>query len=236
VQTAVAASKYTTGAVKVGAIPSDYIGSGIASVGVIEGTTTVSGTTATRGEATWSAGIIPSGSIPAATFANSSSAQTQYVDISATTEAPVLVSGGYLYINKGYTDDLKISLAKLVPDGASASLASSVILSGYAAYNNDGVLVAGNIPTKSSSDLTASGSKVTVPSGYYATTATKAVSGGTATTPATTISVTPGITVSAAGLITATVNSSKSITPTVSAGYISSGTAGTVTASGSNTS
>jgi len=103
----------------------------------------------------------------AATFANSSTAQTQYVDISETTDAPVLVSGGYLYINKGYTDDLKISLAKLVPDGASADLASDKILSGYAAYDNDGNLVAGNIPSKSSNDITASGSVVTVPSGYY---------------------------------------------------------------------
>lgn len=177
-QTAVASGKYTTGIVKVAAIPSDYIGSAIASVSVVEGTTTVSGTTATRGTATWSAGVISSGSIQAATFANSSSAQTQYVDISATTEAPVLVSGGYLYINKGYTDDLKISLAKLVPDGASADLASDKILSGYAAYDNDGNLVAGNIPTKTSANISVAGPTVSIPSGYYATDVSKAVASG----------------------------------------------------------
>lgn len=96
--------------------------------------------------------------------------------------------------------------------------------------------VGSNIPQNDSSDLTASGSKVTVPSGYYAATASKAIAAGSATTPATTITANPGITISASGLITATVNSSKSITPTISAGYISAGTAGTVTASGSNTS
>lgn len=166
-QVAVASGKFTTGPVTVAAIPSDYIGSAIASVEVVEGITTVSGSSADRGVATWSAGVIASGSIGAATFANTSSGQTQYVDISNTTEAPVLVSGGYLYINKGYTDDLKISLAKLVPDGANADLSSDKILSGYAAYDNDGNLVAGNIPSKSSANVTVAGPTVSIPSGYY---------------------------------------------------------------------
>lgn len=95
--------------------------------------------------------------------------------------------------------------------------------------------VGSNIISRSSSDLSASGSVITVPSGYYAAEVTKAINSGSATTPATTITVTPGITISAVGIITATVNSSKSIVPTVSAGYVSSGTAGTITASGSNT-
>ena len=272
----------------------------------------------------------------AATFANSSSDQTQYVDISDTSEAPVLVSGGYLYINKGYTDDLKISLKKLVPDGASADLASDKILSGYSAYNNDGTLIAGNIlskgatiyytsssdqvieygkylsgnqtikavttsnisaanikdgvtvkvgdigdddrivgvtgtftdastvtagqtaaasgqllqgysawvdgaevkgniATKTSSNVSASGSTVTVPSGYYATQVTKNVSAGSATTPATTITKNPTISVSASGLITADYSETQDVTPTVSSGYVSSGTAGTITVNGSNT-
>ena len=63
--------------------------------------------------------------------------------------------------------------------------------------------------------------------------ATATVSAGSATTPATTITANPTISVSAAGVITASVSASKSITPTVTAGYVSSGTSGTVTASGS---
>lgn len=62
-----------------------------------------------------------------------------------------------------------------------------------------------------------------------------AVASGSATTPATSITANPSISVSSGGLITATASASKSVTPTVSAGYISSGTAGTVTVSGSNT-
>lgn len=95
--------------------------------------------------------------------------------------------------------------------------------------------VGSDISRRSSSDLTASGATVSVPSGYYAEAASKAVSSGSAATPATTITANPTITVSSAGLITATVSGSKSITPTVSAGYVSSGTAGTVSVSGSDT-
>lgn len=58
---------------------------------------------------------------------------------------------------------------------------------------------------------------------------------GSAITPATTITVNPTISVDSDGLITATASGSKSITPTVSAGYISSGTAGTVSVNGSAT-
>ena len=64
-----------------------------------------------------------------------------------------------------------------------------------------------------------------------------AMPSGSATTPATTITANPTISVnSSTGLITATASASQSVSPTVSAGYVSSGTAGTITVSGSNTS
>ena len=120
-------------------------------------------------------------------------------------------------------------------DTSDATLDSGAkMLSGNTAYAN-GVKYTGSIATKTSSDLTASGATVTVPAGYYAEAASKAVASGSASTPATTISVTPTISVSAAGLITASVSGSQSVTPTVSAGYVSSGTAGTITVSGSET-
>ena len=122
----------------------------IKTTSITEGTTTVSDTTATRGTASWGTGWITSGSLSAATFGNepaSGKTTSSYVDISGTTAAPVLVSGSYLYINKGYTDDIKISLAKLVPDAASANLADNHILLGYSAYDRDGTLIAGSIPT-----------------------------------------------------------------------------------------
>ena len=139
----------------------------IADTQIVEGTTTVSGSTATRGTATWDAGLIAQGEMGAATFANIASNGVDYVDISATTDAPVLVSGSYLFINKGYTDNLKISLAKLVPDGASADLASDKILSGYSAYDNDGALVAGSIPSKAAASYNVSSSDQTIAAGQY---------------------------------------------------------------------
>lgn len=79
---------------------------------------------------------------------------------------------------------------------------------------------------------------INIPTGYNGTASYYTISAtpnGSATTPATTITANPTITVSSSGLITATASASQNITPTVSAGYISSGTAGTVTVSGSKT-
>lgn len=121
-------------------------------------------------------------------------------------------------------------------DISATTLASGgEMLNGVIAYDAEGNQITGSIATKSSSDLTASGATVTVPAGYYSSSASKSVSSGSAKTPATTITADPTITISSAGLITAAVSESQNITPTVSAGYVSSGTSGTVTVSGSST-
>lgn len=123
----------------------------MASTNVVEiaGSVNASNNTYTQGKVTVEdAGYISAGDkVSGASFANTATPNVTYKDISSTTAAPILVSNNYLYINKGYTDNVKISLAKLVPDGASAALASDKILSGYSAYDNDGNLIAGNIPT-----------------------------------------------------------------------------------------
>lgn len=121
----------------------------ITSTNVVEKAGSVSNNTYTQGKVTVdTAGYISAGDkVSGASFANTATTNVTYKDISGTTAAPILVSNDYLYINKGYTDNVKISLAKLVPDGASAALASDKILSGYSAYDNDGNLIAGSIPT-----------------------------------------------------------------------------------------
>mgnify|MGYP007057673606 CR=1 FL=1 len=90
--------------------------------------------------------------------------------------------------------------------------------------------------TPSTSQQTAS---ITADAGYdgldEVNVTVNAMPSGSATTPATTITANPTISVSSGGLITASVSGSQSVTPTVSAGYVSSGTAGTVSVSGSNT-
>lgn len=71
-----------------------------------------------------------------------------------------------------------------------------------------GVNIQGTAPIKTSADLTASGSSIVVPAGFYASDASASV--------ATATQATPSISVSSSGLITASA--------TQSAGYVSSGT------------
>lgn len=101
------------------------------------------------------------------------------------------------------------------------------LLSGITAYAN-GTKYTGSIATKTSSDLTASGDTVTVPSGYYASSATKAVSAGSATAPSTISGTSASV---STGTNTLTLSKTISVTPTVSAGYVSSGTAGNASVS-----
>lgn len=76
---------------------------------------------------------------------------------------------------------------------------------------------------------------VTPDSGYdgMAQVTISAISSGTASTPARTITANPTISVSG-GTISANVSGSSSITPSVSAGWVNSGTAGTVSVSGTS--
>lgn len=97
----------------------------------------------------------------------------------------------------------------------------------------DSDYVGSGIARKDSDDLTASGASVIAPAGYYEEAATKSVASGSATTPDTSITANPTISVGNDGSITASVSATQSVTPTVSAGYVSSGTAGNITVSGS---
>lgn len=106
------------------------------------------------------------GTMPDATFVNSASSGITYTDVSSS--APVLVSDDYLYINKGYTDNVKISLAKLVPDGASdVSAIKNGMLQSISAYDNDGKLVAGNIASKTTEVFYPSTQTQTIDAGKY---------------------------------------------------------------------
>lgn len=83
--------------------------------------------------------------------------------------------------------------------------------------------VGSGITRRSSTDLTASGATVTVPAGYYTSQATKAVSSGSATAPASISGTSASV---STGTNTLTLSKTVSVTPSVSAGYVSSGTAG----------
>lgn len=108
-------------------------------------------------------------------------------------------------------------------DTSDASLDSGdKMLSGNTAYAN-GVKYTGTIATKSGSDISASGDTVTVPAGYYSTQQTKSVDSGSATAPATITGSSASV---STGTNTLTLSKTISVTPTVTAGYVASGTAG----------
>lgn len=100
---------------------------------------------------------------------------------------------------------------------------NSKMLSGVTAYGSGGVKYTGSIATKSSSDMTVSGATVTAPAGYYASSSSKSVASGSATAPA---SISGTSATVSTGTNTLTLSKTVSVTPTVSAGYVSSGTAG----------
>ena len=207
-----------------------------------------------------------------------------------------------------------MAIAKVILNGVTQmdvtdkTVTAESMLSGTTALKNDGTDITGDIESKTSSDLTASGATVTAPAGYYASAASKSVASGSAgtptaskgtvsnhsvsvtpsvtnatgyitggtktgtavtvsaselvsgtktisasgttdvtnyesasvaagsaATPATTITANPTVSVNSGGLITATVSKTQNVTPSVSAGYVASGTAGTITVSGSGT-
>ena len=104
---------------------------------------------------------------------------------SYTENSTAISSGGWLKIDAGWIPNTKISLATLIGDDineVTTTTASSNMLSGFRAYDKDGNVLIGNIPTKTSSNLSVSGATVTVPSGYYATNASKTIAN--AATPA----------------------------------------------------
>ena len=107
-------------------------------------------------------------------------------------------------------------------DTSDATLTSGdQMLSGYTAYSK-GTKYTGNIATKTDLNLSASGATVTVPSGYYAQQYTKNVSSGSTTAPAT---ISGSSATVSTGTNTLTLSKTVSVTPSVTAGYISSGTA-----------
>lgn len=156
----------------------------------------------------------------------------------ATLIAQITGGGGSAIVITDTTDPVSGGTIRTITavDISGDTVTASDMLYGVTAHDASGTAVTGNIVTKTQADLSASGDTVTVPAGYYASSASKSVASGSAATPATTITATPTISVnSSTGVITASVSASQSVTPTVSAGYVSTGTAGTITASGSDT-
>ena len=93
--------------------------------------------------------------IAAATLANAGSEGKVY----AAEAGPVLVSGDYLYINKGYIGDTKISLADLVPNEANVKAGvdgnSHLMYNTVSVYDKDGNLISGTMGDAALNDIVA---------------------------------------------------------------------------------
>lgn len=130
-------------------------------------------------------------------------------------------------------------------DVTNVTATAATIRSTYTALDASGQLVTGTYeggggsPTISSLTVSPSTVSQTFNSasvdGYKPVTV-NAMPAGAAFTPATTITANPTISINATGLITATASTTSNVTPTVTAGYIANGTAGTITVSGTKTS
>lgn len=140
-----------------------------------------------------------------------------------------VVINGVTYSNVPYIEIPKSGsgTAQFV-DASDATLDNGgKMLSGATAYAGI-TKYTGTIATKTGADLSASGDTVTVPAGYYASNATKAVSAGSATAPATISGTSATL---STGTNTLTLSKTISVTPSVTAGYVSGGTAGNSTVS-----
>ena len=251
-QVAVAAGKYTLGAVNVGAISKTYVGSNIARRDSDDLTSSGATVNVPAGYYASAASVsVPEGS--AATPATTITANPT-ISVSSTGLITATVSGSESvtpsvdagYVDSGTAGTVSVTgtktqqlttkaAATYTPSEETQTIAAGQYLTGkqtISAIPSD--YVGSDITRRSSSSLTVSGATVTVPAGYYASQVTKSVASGSATTPTTSITANPTVEIDPeTGIIMATTSASKSITPTVSAGYVSSGTAGTVSVSGS---
>jgi hypothetical protein len=78
-------------------------------------------------------------------FNNQPSGDTTYTEV--TSDATVIPSGGYLYLNQGWFENTKISLSHLIPEIADNDAGVSHILSGYKAYDEKGSVITGTMAT-----------------------------------------------------------------------------------------
>lgn len=136
------------------------------------------------------------------------------------------------FIGDGYFEYGDSNAYNAIPSNTTVTPTESSQTIGGANYMMEGAVTVNAIPSnyvgsgitrRTASDLTASGATVTVPAGYYSAAAQKSVANGSATAPASISGTAASV---STGTNTLTLTKTVSVTPTVSAGYVSSGTAG----------
>lgn len=252
VQTLETAEKSMTDDVTVGAIPADYIGSSVPRKTSAD--LTASGPTVTAPAGYYASAASKSVSSGSASTPNTSITADVDVLLSANGLITATASGSQSltpnvvegYVGRGTAGTVSVDGLKNVQlptqaaktvtptESEQIAVAAQKFTTGevkVAAIPSD--YIGSNVPQKSSSDLTVFGPTVTAPSGYYAEAATKSVAVGSARVCDTAIPVTPSISVDNSGKITASVSKVQSVSPSVNAGYVTTGYAGNMNVSGS---
>lgn len=207
---------------------SKTIPNGSVTVSTKKGTVT-SNSIKVRGSVTYTQGFIGSGTQDDSTGVTISASELVSGTLSITTNGTKDVTN-YKNVNVNISGDSPtIESLSITPSESEQTFDSSSV-DGYKPVTVGAIsstYIGSGITQRDSTDLTASGATVSVPAGYYASSASKAVAGGSATGPSSlsgsSASITTGtntITLTKTGVTT---------TPTVSAGYVSSATASTAT-------
>ena len=208
-QTAVAAHKYTTGEIRVGAIPSDYVGSDVPKK---------SSSDLTANGATVAA--------PAGYYENDATntiANASYSAISVSVTPDMSVDeNGLVTASKSVS-----SSETPVSSAGYANTADTVQV-------NTSVSGAYQLPLKDSSDLIKTGATVNVPAGFYAENAGATISDAVAAS-ASTVNSSPQLEIhNSTGVVTAQNNVTRTVNPIVTAGYATPSLSHSVNVTGSS--
>ena len=187
---------------------SGYTGLGTVTVSAISSTYVGSGITRRS-----STDLTVSGATVTAPAGYYSTAASKSV-ASGSASAPSSISGTSASVTTG-TNTLTLTKTVSVTPVVSAGYVSS------GTATNSSVSLTASIPVNPT--VTVSGAIVTIPTGYYTTQTTKSVASGSATAPSTISGTAASV---STGTNTLTLTKTVSVTPTVSAGYVSAGTAG----------
>ena len=148
-------------------------------------------------------------------------------------------SGKYMEDDVAITESISLQSKTATPTESTQTITPGTGYEGLSQVTVGAIssnYIGSNIPVRTADDLTTSASTITTPAGYYSSAVSKSIEVGTATTPATTITTNPAISVNTStGLITASYSGSSNVTPTIVSGYVSQGTAGKISTAGNVT-
>ena len=252
-QTAVAAQKWTTGEVKVAAIPDSYIGSAVpqrSSSALI-----VSGATVTAPAGYYSTDAQKT--IPDATYSNNITIGIEpYINVTTNGLIGVskdevsalhpVTSGGYaattdtlpvgVWAHNSLQLDTQAGTTITPTEQEQTAVAAQKYTTGEVKVGAiSSSYVGSGVARNDSTDLSVSGATVTAPAGYYENAASASVPNATWKS-ASTVGVVPDISVDSSGLITANCAGWTSIHPLTASGYADSDTAANIQLSGVKTS